>query len=202
MIMNKKFLTLAIALMSFLCVSAQEYNHSIGLTVGSLSGFSYKYWATEDFAFQLDIGFQAIETRTSGILISGPGLDDNSKFVKRITYYGGRLNPNLLWQKEIAEDWNLFLGGGFSADLIRDVEIKDLGYINPVITTWSSSNKYAVKFGLNAIMGIEYCLSGPLNLSLDFRPGYTVAYDNIDAGYKYYLGAFDWNLCLGLRFRI
>ncbi|MBQ0083016.1 MAG: hypothetical protein KBT41_07045 [bacterium] len=198
----KKLLSLIVASAAVLSVVAQEYNHSIGATLGSLNGLSYKYCATEDFAFQLDFGFQTIETRTSGIMIDGPDFSETVRFVKPVSYFGGRLNPNLLWQREVADDWNFFLGGGFSVDMIRSVDVKDLNpEVVALLSSWDTENKYAVKFGVNAIMGIEYCFGGPVNLSLDFRPGYTVAYDNLVAGYKYYLGAFDWNLCVGVRYR-
>lgn len=198
----KKLLFLIVAFVTIMPVAAQEYRHSLGLTLGSLNGLSYKYWATDKFAFQVDFGFQAIETRTSGILVKGPDFNESATLVKPITYLGGRINPNLMWHQEVSEGWNLFLGGGFSADLIGNVDVKHLDpSVAEIVAEWESSDKYAVKFGINAIAGFEYCFDGQLNISLDFRPGYTCAYDNLIAGYKYYLGAFDWNLCLGLRYR-
>lgn len=199
--MKTKLLALLLALATLSPIAAQEYNHSIGLTLGSLNGLSYKYWATENFAFQVDLGFQIIETRTSGILVKGPYYNESATLVKAINYMGGRITPSLLWQTDIAEDWNLFLGAGFSADIIRGVNVKNLD-IDLSAISWEATNKYACKFGINAVMGIEYCFDGPLNVSLDFRPGFTTAYDNLIDGYRYYLGAFDWNLCLGLRYRI
>ena len=179
-------------------LGAQEYHRSIGATLGSLNGLSYKYWATEGFAIQVDIGFQIIATKTGSVMVKGPDLVYNEPFVSSITYMGGQLNPNFMWQGELTDNLYLNLGGGFSADIIRS---RDMKFLSDIGIPVEYQNNTAMKFGINAFLGLEYTFDAPVNLSLDFRPGYGQEYDNIAAGYKYYIGFFDWNLCLGIRYR-
>ena len=56
------------------------------------------------------------------------------------------------------------------------------------------------KFGINAILGLEYKLDIPLTLQLDFRPGYGMLFTD-----EYFYGPdvwnyFDWSLNAGVRY--
>ena len=69
------------------------------------------------------------------------------------------------------------------------------------------------KFGINAILGLEYKLNIPLTLQLDFRPGYGLAFygeDYIDydvhgneskSRVHCAINYFDWSVNAGVRYK-
>lgn len=65
------------------------------------------------------------------------------------------------------------------------------------INNYSSNACIGGKFGVNAIMGLEYQLPAPLTLGLDFRPGYGLFFDQ-----DYNINAFDWKLVVALRYTL
>ena len=56
------------------------------------------------------------------------------------------------------------------------------------------------KFGINAILGLEYKLNIPLTLQLDFRPGYGMLFGEEYYGYANVWNYFDWSLNAGVRY--
>ena len=169
-----------------------SYNHSIGVTVGTFYGPTYKTFLMEKMALQVDLGVKL------NTILDWPGVA-----------WDLELNPNLAYQSNIGNSGLLwFAGGGLS-----------LGYA--FVETYKSYSDYfnAGKFGVNAIIGMEYIFSSvPLSLQLDFRPGYGLIFYNeildpsdiwwaeilgmTDKDYKYKIRDhyFDWTIGLSLRY--
>lgn len=160
-------------------------------------------------------------------------LHDNFGKTKMVGYTF-EANPNLGYQGDISEfGWgsmHWFAGGGISMGFGQFCNFEDTKYEKDAWKALKDERKvwkdldsddrsprtcpYVFKVGMNAIAGIEMCFSNaPLNLSLDFRPGwgeFIVAdrYRDVDAtltpcdvtmarGLAY----FDWGVNLALRYR-
>ncbi len=184
----KKHILLALVCLSVLNLSAQEYKHSIGGSIGSLHGVSYKgfVFGVEHFGLQTDLGVR-LESTATGTHEFGTYLSYEQNL------YTFEFNPNLLYQNTIADfdeghiDW--YAGGGFSIGLAHDL------YSSSLDLDATDAPLYG-KFGLNALLGIEVALEAPVNIALDFRPGYGVAFND-----NYHFSFFDWALALSVRYR-
>lgn len=175
--MKKAFSILAlVAILAGFCGTANAqapYKHSIGGTVGSMEAFSYKTFIGDHFAFQIDAGYK---------LTLGASKDFN------LTIYDVEANPNFMYEGNFTKGLYGFIGGGVS-----------LGYCWN-LGGWDYYNYYSRhhglgKFGVNAIMGLEYKFNIPLTLQFDFRPGYGLLFDD-DPVWNY----FDWGLNVGVRY--
>lgn len=181
----KRCILAVLLVVSTLSLSAQDYRHSIGGMVGSMYGVSYKGYVlgVEHLALQADLGVRLMATA------AGDG-----NFTGTANLYTFEINPNVVYQNVIGEfdegrvDW--YAGGGLSLGLCSDLyptRVGDVYYNSPILG----------KFGLNAIAGAEVVFDGaPVNLSLDFRPGYGVAFND-----NYHLSLFDWALVASVRYR-
>lgn len=176
----KKYISLALLCFATLCLSAQNYKHSIGGMVGSMYGVSYKgfIWGVEHLALQGDLGVRLMSTAAG-----------NGNYTGSMSMYTFELNPNVVYQNTIGEfdegrvDW--YAGGGLSLGLCGDLYPMRVGN-SPVLG----------KFGLNAVAGAEIVFDAPVDLSLDFRPGYGVAFND-----NYHVSFFDWALVASVRYR-
>ena len=177
----KKKVLLAVFSVLF-CVSAAfaqaPYKHSIGATVGSMQAFSYKTFVTDHFAIQVDLGTKI--THTDGENVRG------------INIWDLELNPNFMYEGNFVSGLYGFAGGGVSLGYSWDAWMPHYHYYSH---SWDTG-----KFGINAILGLEYKLNIPLTLQLDFRPGYGMLF-----GEEYYGNAnvwnyFDWSLNAGVRY--
>lgn len=183
--MKRKILAAAfftmIGLMGTLNAQA-PYKHSIGATVGSMQAISYKTFVTDHFAIQVDLGTKI--TYTEG--------DWN---VKGLHIYNLELNPNLMYEGNFVAGLYGFAGGGVSLGYCWDIWHQHLFPYDHI------HNIDLGKFGINAILGLEYKLNIPLTLQLDFRPGYGMLF-----GYDYYYmnnrvwNYFDWSVNAGVRY--
>lgn len=181
----KKYISLALLCFTTLCLSAQNYKHSVGGMVGSMYGVSYKgfVFGVDHLALEADLGVRLMSTAAG-----------NGNYTGSMSMYTFELNPNVVYQNTITEfdegrvDW--YAGGGLSLGLCSDLyptRVGDVYYNSPILG----------KFGLNAIAGTEVVFDGaPVNLSLDFRPGYGVAFND-----NYHLSLFDWALVASVRYR-
>ena len=180
-----KVLVASILLLSMTAVSyAQPYKGGVGLVVGNLYGVQGKLFLTPKLALQADLAWK---------LGTYP-----SNYHLHLSYYISdfELNPNLLYQSNIAEwgwgqlDW--FVGGGLS--------------FGCAFVSWDY-NRYhyisghyfgsaaAGKLGVNAIGGVELSLSKvPLAFAVDLRPGYGLVFR--DWGISY----FDWGVTASVRY--
>lgn len=173
---------LIIALLAASAVTAvaqQPYKHSIGLSVGSFEGVSYKVFLTDEVALQTDLGFRMLSTQAG-----------SKGYVAHVGFWTFEANPNALYQANITGwNWgglNWYAGGGLSLGLARDfASYADYNYNY----TWG-------KFGINAIGGLELGLDdAPLAFSFDFRPGYGLLFDS-----DVTMSFFDWALVVGIRY--
>ncbi len=180
----KKYISLALLCFATLCLSAQNYKHSIGGMVGSMYGVSYKGFilGVEHLALQGDLGVRLMSTAAG-----------NGNYTGSMSMYTFELNPNVVYQNTIGEfdegrvDW--YAGGGLSLGLCGDLYPMRVGnyvYYSPVLG----------KFGLNTVAGAEIVFDAPVDLSLDFRPGYGVAFND-----NYHVSFFDWALVASVRYR-
>lgn len=174
---KRLFLLMMAVAMIFGQLQAQApYKHGIGGMIGSFNGFTYKTFFTDHLALQADLGVSII--RTAGEYYDRVG---------GIDLYTLQLNPNVMYQGNFVAGLYGFIGGGVS-----------LGWnFGPYY--YSEFGRRDVreigKFGINAIMGLEYKLNIPLALQLDFRPGYGLLFTD-EPGWNH----FDWNLSFSVRY--
>ena len=171
----KKKLIVATMLMALVAgASAQNYNASIGGTVGSMYGVTFKgfFLPVDGLGLVADLGVNLFEPVGKG---GGWG-----------TAYTFELNPNILYQGEIASwgwgDLAWFAGGGLSLGLLNGIDAPAQACIG--------------KFGVNSLGGAEIALSSvPLAFSADFRPGYGLGFSkNTTASF------FDWKVVASVRY--
>lgn len=176
--MKKKVLLLMVAVaMIFGQLQAQApYKHGIGGVVGSFNGFTYKTFFTDHLALSVDLG-------NSFIVTAG-------EYVSNIDLYTLQLNPNLMYQGHFVAGLYGLIGGGVSLGW-------NWGPYKYIDDRWVGRRdvREIGKFGVNAIMGLEYKFNIPLALQLDFRPGYGLLFTD-DPGWNH----FDWNLSLSVRY--
>jgi len=195
--MKKLFSAIVIAFVAISVLSAQDYKHSLGIIAGSYNGISYKLHAYENVAFQMDLGasinltpFGKARYRYGGMVFDIP----SDKPVSNICY---QLNPNIMWQGELTDNFYLFLGGGFSVGVLWC----DMDFYTHTGYHVQLENNSEAKFGVNGMIGFEYCWDEtPLTLGFDFRPGYGAEYDHVTPDISYERHYFDWSLSLALRY--
>lgn len=205
----KKIFFAALALLVAGTAMAGENKHSIGLTVGSLNGITYKYFFTEKFALQNDlvVGFQA----TAGGEQGDSDLDHKTISTVEFVY-----NPNALYHLSLGSTGlNMAFGGGLSIGIGRpyyyrywDGDYRESSYDSWFGYTKRETPKMGGKFGINAFAGIEYPMpSAPVVFAFDFRPGYGVMFASAryEKGSEWYktnvtFHTFDWRLSLSMRY--
>lgn len=174
--------------MCLLSAHAYDYQHSVGGTVGSMYGVTYKgFFAPigNNGAIGVigDLGVHLLST-------FGPRhevwLPDNSYYyTSTYSFFTFELNPNVVYQSEIAEfdtgrvDW--YAGIGASTGLASGFDYH---------------NTLAGKFGTNVIGGAEVIFDVPVNISLDFRPGYGLWFNS-----DHHMSYFDWAIAASVRYR-
>lgn len=170
---------------------------------------------------------------------------DMSSTLDPMAYFSVEANPNLGYQGDIKEfnalSLHWFVGGGIhmgygqiasrwstmnkaSKDLPTDLtskeaEIEGLARLGVDAKDLpDAKNQPWFKCGANALVGLEVCFKdAPLNLSVDFRPGWSELISTNKAEAAYYKGGtlynvdcqqitsiamFDWILAVSLRYRI
>lgn len=134
----------------FTANAQMPYKHSIGVTLGTTQGVSYKTFPTDHFAIQLDLG------------------------TKYVYVYGNQvwtfeLAPNFMYEGRLAGNLYGFVGGGGSIGYCW----KNYTYIK----NGEQSSHHNAKGGLNGFFGMEYKFQIPLTLQFDFRPGYRCVFN-------------------------
>ena len=179
--MRKKVLLLMVAVAMILGqLHAQApYKHSVGGMVGSLNGFTYKTFVSNHFAIGVDLGVQFIRT--------------DGEYFRGVDLYSLSLNPNFTYEGLFAAGLYGFVGGGFS---MAYNWANDYGFL--MWMAWDDFDWVCDlgKFGVNAIMGLEYKFNIPLVLQFDFRPGYGFLFNSTPRVWNH----FDWNLCISVRY--
>ena len=174
----KKFLLVVALVAAAASAQAQQpYKHSIGVSVGSLEGVSYKMFFTDQLALHADLGFQMLAT-----------VGGSDGYTNDLRFWTFVANPNVVYQDNIT-GWNWggigwFAGGGLSLGLAQG------------FTKVDGVNTTLGKWGINAIAGVELGLDdAPLAISLDFRPGYGMAF--VENGS---VSFFDWAIAASVRY--
>lgn len=152
------------------------YKNGFGVSVGNMQALTFKTFAGNHFAFQLDLGTKI--TCTDG------RVKNNYNF-SGLDIWTLELNPNFIFQGRLAGNLYGFVGIGAS-----------IGYSwNTFSWGWFSSRSDFGKCGANGIIGMEYKFNAPVALQFDFRPGYGCLFaEHFDAHY------FDWSVNLGVRY--
>ena len=182
--MKRSFLILVFVTAMFgFCAQANAqapYQHSIGVTLGNMQALSYKTFVTNHFAIQADFGTKILCTDGEGF--------------RGLNSWDLELNPNFMYEVNFVLGLYGFVGGGVS--LGYSWSIVAPGYYN--VHNWDAG-----KFGINAMLGLEYKLNIPLTLQFDFRPGYGLWF----AKNYYYNGPhsntasyFDWGVNASIRY--
>ena len=183
----KKTLSILVILCAILGVTYKvnaqaPYQHSIGVTLGNMQAFSYKTFVTNHFAIQVDLGTKILCT-------------DGEDF-RGLDAWDLELNPNFMYEGNFTAGLYGFVGGGVSLGYSWDVWAPGYYYVH----NWDAG-----KFGINAMLGLEYKLNIPLTLQFDFRPGYGLWFgeDYVDwTGHRRSntCSYFDWGVNLGVRY--
>lgn len=200
--MKRKILAAAfftmIGLMGTLNAQA-PYKHSIGATVGNMQAISYKTFVTDHFAIQVDLGNKILCTNGEYPPITNGERQIRQKW-EEWNFWDLELNPNFMYEGHFVAGLYGFAGGGVS-----------LGYSwrhwNPVMAAYYTGwiNYYPPyrarwdrgKFGVNAMLGLEYKLNIPLALQFDFRPGYGMFFNDVRNNEWHF---FDWSVNAGVRY--
>lgn len=180
--MKRKFFVTAIcAIFCFVgALNAQApYKHSVGATLGSMQAFSYKTFVTDHFAIQVDLGTKILCTDSEG--------QNHDPKCKSYDFWNLELNPNFLYEGNFVSGLYGFAGGGVSLGYSWDCWRPDVNHFH-----WDMA-----KFGVNAMLGLEYKLNIPLALQFDFRPGYGIFFNDIP---DYIWHHFDWSVNAGVRY--
>ena len=172
--MNKRRIFLCILAclpmgIAFTTNAQSPYKHSIGVTLGTAQAVGFKTFPTDHFAIQLDLG-------TKYAYVYGNHL------------WSFELAPNFMYEGRLTGGLYGFVGGGGSFGYCW----KNYHYFNALGETSSHNN---AKGGLNGFFGMEYKFAIPLNLQLDFRPGYRCVFNKDLSEHL-----FDWGLNFGLRY--
>jgi len=169
----KKILTFCVAVMTAMTISAEQYEHSIGVVGGSGLGLQYKAMVTENFTVIEEFGYQGCYA------LAGDGWTQG--------YMGAVDNLVLAYQANITE------GQGIKLDWYAGGQIK-AGYVNMGFD--------AGIIGVGAAAGLEANMANaPIAFSFDFRPGYgCLLAKNMWTGGVTTNHGFDWSLNLGVRY--
>ncbi len=206
--MNKKLTICVLSLLlgfSTFVQAQRPYDHSVGGTVGSLNGFSYKTLVTDHFAIGTDLGFK-FNCVANGNM--------------NLTAHTFELNTNFMYQLNMSEHSFFYIGAGFCLGYNWKLRAQIIdGYVQgwswrfgrwgymyhiPVAVPYGRSVDIyydAGKGGGHAILGFEYADPiSPLAISFDFRPGYSAFFSKTESSKLSYVGGFDWSLNFGIRY--
>ncbi len=180
---------LAAFMLAFLLLPAPakaQYDHSVGIVVGTMEGFSYKGMIGYHCAFEADLAWRM--NRTVGKATYSSGGVDVSVSDLNLWYWEFSLNPNIMYQGNVSsQPWgNLywFAGGGLS-----------IGFARP-FADYLYWNKEMGKGGVNGLLGTEVVLkNAPVAVTFDFRPGYGICFRDGTS-----ISVFDWALALTARY--
>lgn len=182
--MRKLFILSFCIFFSALTLNAQKpYKHSVGAIAGTMNGFSYKTFLTDNIALSADLVVKICPT----------SYKEDEDLAYTMNFYDFELNPNVMYEKNIFKGLYWFAGGGVS-----------MGYNFKwsAMMLFSGYTKYG-KFGVNAIGGVEYKFNAPVTVQFDFRPGYGLLFSPYTYKNKKYFEKehyFDWGIGLSIRY--
>ncbi|MCQ2272583.1 MAG: hypothetical protein MJZ72_07355 [Bacteroidales bacterium] len=205
--MRKLTITLLSLFLGFsIFVNAQKpYTHSLGVTLGSLNGVSYKALVTDHFAISTDLGF-----KFNYIPVNNANL----------TTYTFEWNTNFMYQLNMSEHSSFFVGAGFALGYNWKLRCQVIdgyiqgwdwhfgrwGYTYPLPFTIPVGRSVDVfynagKAGAHGIIGFEFSdFEAPVSISIDFRPGYSTFFSKTSENKMATVGGFDWSVDFGIRY--
>lgn len=219
----KKLFISAMAILIAGTTLAADYKQSIGLSLGSLNGISYKYFFTDRLALQNDlvVGVQATAAGMSySFKVQGEAAEKEHGPMEHTTISTVEFvyNPNALYHISLGKTGlDMVVGGGLSIgigapykytwhyDGDRETQLGVEGFINRKTGNVGMGGK----FGINAFAGVEYKMpNAPVTFACDFRPGYGVMFktqrndseDSIKWRSTMSLHTFDWRLSVSMRY--
>jgi len=155
------------------------YKNGIGFSVGNMQALTFKTFAGNHFAFQLDLGTKYIAT---------DGRFKNIDLTN-VHFWTLELNPNFMFEGHLAGGLYGLVGLGASIGYCWN----SISY-QGIFGVWHTRNDFG-KCGANGIFGLEYKFKAPVAMQFDFRPGYGCLFaEHYDAHY------FDWSVNLGVRY--
>lgn len=142
----KRFLTIMLASLMVLSVSAKKYKHSLGLGTGLSYGISYKTMVKPHFSIMVDVDYGFSMAATTG----GGGLMD---------FFGGR--ANFFYQGDAASGQNIdldwFAGGG--------TQLGAMGNFGGGKWGFNGIGGIEINF-----------VNAPIAITADFRAGYSLGF--------------------------
>lgn len=206
----KKICVFAVALSLVVTSLAADYQKSVGLLVGNLTGFSYKHFITENLAIQSDLGIGILATAAGvGVTVHMDGMsasDFASLKGYTLSIYDFGINENVLYQQSIkGSNFSYVLGGGMSLGFASPYKMTYDGYSNWMVGTEKGNSEPMFKYGINGYVGIEYKMpDAPITFGADFRPGYGLLavshYSDGDLSESVQYHYFDWHLSVSMRY--
>ena len=171
--MKKSFVVVIVILMAITIKASDE----IGVVVGGMNGLSYKHWFSKKIALQVDAAV-GLTAAPGGIYYRGYKMQGGTN-----PQYDFTVNPNIAFHHPLTENFKFYYGVGANFGLVSD-----LHNVNP--------NLIMGKFGLNTMLGLAYYIN-KVSFSLDFRPGYGLAFYNSQSPH---FSFFDWKIGLAIRY--
>lgn len=151
----KRFLTIMLASLMVLSVSAKKYKHSLGLGTGLSYGVSYKTMVAQHFSIMVDVDYGYSMAATQG----GGGLMD---------FFGGR--ANFFYQGDAASGQNIdldwFAGGG--------TQLGAMGNFGGGKWGFNGIGGIEINF-----------VNAPIAITADFRAGYSLGFTPGGGSYEY-----------------
>ena len=202
----KKTILAAVMLLGALTMSAQSYEHSLGVSVGNLFGVSYKgfFFGVEGLGMQIDLGCKLSNwgtqySQNSSWEAGGESHSETTSFPLEDdkdplswNYFTFEVNPNIVYNLPVHSgsygSLAFCAGGGISLGMMKSGSADSKAYGGKGFW-WAMSHtqegadgkeaiiKPAFKFGINALVGLELDLNAaPIVIGFDFRPGYGMGY--------------------------
>lgn len=190
---------------SVLSYGQKDYTHSLGVTLGSLNGLSYKALVTDHFAISTDFGF-----KFNYIPVNRTNL----------TAYTFEWNTDFMYQLDMSASSSFFVGAGFILGYNWKLRCQIIdgyvqgwdwyygrwGYTYPLPVTIPVGRSIDIfhdagKVGAHGIIGFEFVAGdAPVAISFDFRPGYSEFFSKTYEGKMATVGGFDWSVDFGIRY--
>lgn len=144
--MKKNLYILVVVLLMATNMQAQ---HEIGVVAGGFNGVTYRYWLSNYFAVQTDLGVGVFLPNSEGAV------------------YDFTLNPHLVTQVAIGNVTSFYVGGGTNLGIISEIDNTDP---QEIMGKWGLDALIGFEYRLKTM---------PLVFALDFRPGYLIAFQSL-----------------------
>ena len=100
--MKKLFFILAAVMMTANVMA----KHEIGVIAGGINGLSYKYWISDNLAFQTDLAV-GLTAAPGALYLNGTRIASGTN-----AQYDFTLNPNIEYHAPLTNNMHIYIGGG------------------------------------------------------------------------------------------